>query len=394
MTTAILGAFDRFNYGDLLFPLIADIALDQLGHPGELQAYGLKQSDLRLYQAKPTCSLQELAAQTDLMNLIIGGGEVLGTRWFNMHLHISEPPLTQLLKGSRKLAGLGPADRLSRFLLNKQHAPLPWLLPEGTFARKVNTLYNAVGGSSNIRKLPAAHQRYLVTTLGQAAFVSVRDQDTQTVLAELGIDAQLTPDSATLMKHLVTALDAHVSEPSRALTQEAYACFQISKHHAHGRVSEIAIALDKLQQERNLNILLLPIGRAPAHEDQLALAAIAEAMTTPALTPAPDIGIADIMMLIAESELFVGSSLHGAITAMAFAVPHLAFPEVAKVQRYLKTWDIPEQQASTRMETLLADVERVLSVGKDIREHLAEQLEQASWDNFRAMHNIINTHPT
>ncbi|MEM7734664.1 MAG: polysaccharide pyruvyl transferase family protein [Deinococcota bacterium] len=390
MTTAILGAFDRFNYGDLLFPLIADVALDQLGHHRELQAYGLKQSDLRLYQAKPTCSLYELAAQPNLTNLIIGGGEVLGTRWFNMHLHISEPPLTQLLKGTRKLAGLEPADQLSRFLLGKQDTPLPWLLPQDTFAHHVNIMYNAVGGSSNIRKLPETHRQYLVTTLEQAAFISVRDQDTHNVLAELGLPAQLAPDSAALMKHLVPALDDHISEPSRALTQEPYVCFQISKHHAHGRVGEIAAALDQLQQERKLNILLLPIGRAPAHEDHLALADIRGAMTTPALMPANDIGIADIMMLIAESEVFVGSSLHGAITAMAFAVAHLAFPEVAKVQRYLTTWDIPEQQISTSTETLLADVERVLSIDKTTREHLAERLEQASWGNFQAMVDVIN----
>jgi hypothetical protein len=390
MTTAILGAFDRFNYGDLLFPLIADVALNQLGNSENLQTYGLKQSDLRLYQAKPTCALQDLEAQSDLTSLIIGGGEVLGTRWFNMHLHISERPLTQLLKGTRKLAGLEPADHLSRVLLGKQQVPLPWLLPKDTFAHDVNILYNAVGGSSNICKLPQRHRDYLVGVLQQAAFVSVRDQDTQNVLAELGIAAQLAPDSAALMKHLVTDLDGHISEPSRALTQEPYVCFQVSKHYAHGRVGDIAAALDKLQKARKLNILLLPIGRAPAHEDHLALADIREAMTTPALMPAADIGIADIMMLIVESELFVGSSLHGAITAMAFAVPHLAFPEVAKVKRYLKTWDIPEQQPSTSMRTLLADVERVLSIKKAVREQLSERLEQASWDNFRAMVDIIN----
>ena len=385
MHTALWGAFDRFNYGDLLFPIVTERALAQLGYTDNIAAFGLKQSDLRLYDARPTGSLADLRAAR-VSNIIVAGGEVLGTRWFNMHLHISTPPLTYILKGLRKVFGLDVADQVSRVLLNVRDYPLPWLLPATAFAGAPQLVYNAVGGGSNIVKLPHATKAYLVETLKCAAYVSVRDRYTQTVLADLGVTAQLAPDSAALMAH---CSDLMASDAAHALTHEPYVAFQVSKHHAHARYAELAHALDALQKHTGHNILLLPIGRAPAHEDHLALEHIRNLMHTPALMPAGDSSISDIMHLIAHAQVFIGSSLHGAITAMAFAVPHVALSGVPKLTRYLETWDIPEQQTPVETSDMLTRVDEVLQVSPVVRKDLAAQLEHATWDNFRAIHACL-----
>jgi polysaccharide pyruvyl transferase WcaK-like protein len=321
-------------------------------------------------------------------NIIVAGGEVLGTRWFNMHLHISTPPLTYLLKGLRKGLGLETADQVSRALLKVRDYPLPWLLPHTAFASAPKLIYNAVGGGSNIVKLPLAAQAYLADTLEQATYVSVRDRYTQNVLADLGVSAQLAPDSAALMAQ--TCRDLSASEGAQALTHDPYLTFQVSKHHARHRAAELARALDDLQNHTGYNILLLPIGRAPAHEDHVALEHIRTFMHTPALMPAADSSISDIMHLIAHSQVFIGSSLHGAITAMAFAVPHLALTGIAKLTRYLDTWDIPEQQTPVDACDLVTRVDEVLQISPKRRQDLAEQLEQASWDNFRAIYELLS----
>jgi len=385
-STALWGAFDRFNYGDLLFPIVTERALRHLGYLGATSAFGLKKSDLRLYDARPTDSLADLRT-SDIDNIIVAGGEVLGTRWFNMHLHISTPPLTYVLKGLRKTLGLEAADQMSRVLLNMRAYPLPWILPQTAFAGAPKLIYNAVGGGSNIVRLPETAKQYLVDTLGQATYVSVRDRYTQTVLAELGIKAHLAPDSAALMAQTCTDLTA--TDAAKALTHEPYVAFQVSKHHAKNRTAELAHALDTLQKHTGYNVLLLPIGRAPAHEDHLALEHIQSLMHTPALVPASDSSISDIMHLIAHSEVFIGSSLHGAITAMAFAVPHLALSGVPELTRYLETWDIPEQQTPVEAHNLLGRVNEVLQVSTVVRKDLAEQLEQATWDNFRTIYDLL-----
>lgn len=386
-STALWGAFDRFNYGDLLFPIVAERALEQLGYSGHMAAFGLKHSDLRLYGARPTGSLADLRGSS-VNNIIVAGGEVLGTRWFNMHLHISTPPLTYVLKGLRKGFGLAAADQLSRSLLQVRDYPLPWVLPQSAFAGAPKLIYNAVGGGSNIVKLPPAAKTYLADTLQQAAYVSVRDRYTQRVLAELGVNAHLAPDSAALMARACTDMTA--SDATQALTHEPYICFQVSKHHARHRSAELAAALDNLQTQTGYNILLLPIGLAPAHEDHLALAHIRDIMHTPTLMPASDSSISDIMYLIAQSRVFIGSSLHGAITAMAFAVPHLALSGVAKLTRYLDTWDISEQQTPVDAADLVTRVNEVLHVPPEVRQDLAEQLEHASWDNFRTICDLLS----
>ena len=50
--------------------------------------------------------------------------------------------------------------------------------------------------------------------------------------------------------------------------------------------------------------------------------------------------IYDIMYAISCSGLFIGTSLHGNITAMSYAVPHLGLSNIPKLDQYLKYWDV------------------------------------------------------
>src|SRR5699024_2270836 len=92
------------------------------------------------------------------------------------------------------------------------------------------------------------------------------------------------------------------------------------------------------------------------------LGRMAEGLATPNTMPPLDIGIYDIMYLIARARAFTGSSLHGAITAMAYDVPHAPFANVPKVVNYLQTWDLPEHRRVVRPETLVDDVRRIMAV--------------------------------
>lgn len=76
---AIVGAFDRHNYGDLLFPLIVEHAAKHFGFEGECTSYGVIASDLTRYGAVPTRTLRSLFDRKRAAPalVVLAGGEVL-----------------------------------------------------------------------------------------------------------------------------------------------------------------------------------------------------------------------------------------------------------------------------------------------------------------------------
>ena len=59
----IIGAFDRYNYGDLLFPIILEKQLQTYGQDFRFQFLGLVKSDLRPQGGIPTQGLKEFYRQ-------------------------------------------------------------------------------------------------------------------------------------------------------------------------------------------------------------------------------------------------------------------------------------------------------------------------------------------
>jgi len=110
-------------------------------------------------------------------------------------------------------------------------------------------------------------------------------------------------------------------------------------------ISEIIIAeqLQQISREHNMPILLLPIGYAKHHWDQKALQLLKKELKVPTIMPS-HASVFDIMASIAFCRIFIGTSLHGAVTALSFGVPHLGVgPKGRKLDLFLNTWDIPEQ---------------------------------------------------
>ena len=81
-----------------------------------------------------------------------------------------------------------------------------------------------------------------------------------------------------------------------------------------------------------------PIGKALDHDDHEALHGLGKLVKSPFTYFDADT-IWDIMYLIANSKCYIGTSLHGAITAMSYAVPHVGL-KVEKLSAYLGTWGV------------------------------------------------------
>lgn len=82
---------------------------------------------------------------------------------------------------------------------------------------------------------------------------------------------------------------------------------------------------------------MCPIGTALGHEDDVALEVIYKQIDDKDVVLVKSPTIWDIMSLIKNARLYVGTSLHGVITAMSFGIPFVGV-EVKKIRTYLETW--------------------------------------------------------
>lgn len=366
-TLYMLGAFDRFNFGDLLFPLLLSQQWQHL--PLSIHAVALRHSDYGAHGALPTRALREVCRQPlpASSTVLVVGGEVLAARWYLMLRYLLVPGLGLPARILERTIPAPWLDQLSRRLMGVS-AALPFVPAPHDFLTPVHTAFNAVGGST-LERLDVTCRPLLRQRLAQARHVSVRDQRTQTLLAELApeLAVSVVPDCGILAATHYPA-DALAERPvALRLRQQApngYLCIQAARYLLSGHaVLHLAEQLTAIRQRLGLQVVLLPLGRAAEHEDQVALAQLHQHVPWTLLIE--DSHIQDLLSVIAGAEAFAGTSLHGNIVAMAYGVPHLGLTQrVPKLQAYLETWAAPGFEHCIDYPQLATATEQVLAGGR------------------------------
>jgi len=328
------GAYDRHNYGDLLFAIVLKHYLEADGRFRVLIA-ATKQSDLSSYGALPTIALKkalEATRQQDKTLLIVAGGECLTAQWESIIGYLAPQAIYYPIKASPYLIGHRQFIRLSRAFTSIP-SDLPLVLGERELPG-YQVMYNSVGGNEISRKKPLIHAA-IERNLKDCTYVSVRDRETSAELDKLGVEHNLVPDSAVLISDIFP----QQPEPS----EPGHIVFHISDHHAKRRIEAIARQLTELSASTGLKIALLTIGKAPGHSDDEPLDKLQSLLGERAYRVSSG-HIQDIIRCIATSRLYCGTSLHGAITALTYAVPQIALlpRRVVKLSSFLETW-VPQQ---------------------------------------------------
>jgi len=395
---ALLAACDRFDYGDLVFPVIMEAILRRYHCRAELDFYSTWASDWSRFGGKPTRSLSALfkpTAMPDGSILIFAGGDILGETFATTVQTLLPAAFTFGLTQLANRFGLGPREAFCRYLAGVE-LEFPWIIAPEDFGSRVRIVYNSVSGTG-LRYLSVDALRRIRAKLGKASFLSVRDSLTRAKLG--GIDPvptlRLAPDCVVLLSYIypLAELEAKISPHTRflgaALNQD-YLCFQINKRYGNPQIRLLTAELEGIHRRYGLSTLLLPAGRARYHEDPAPLARLAKTIRTPAVYAGTSLTIYDIMYLIARARVFVGTSLHGSITALSYAVPHLGLTEsIPKLASFLETWDLPEQQACVPLEGLGAKLEAALLIPRLALEEKRQQLIQACLQNFAALVELI-----
>lgn len=340
----IYGAFDRFNYGDLLFPIIIKMSLDERLGQQEYKYYGLIDTDLSNFGGVPTLSIRRLikrsTSEKRKETLIVAGGEVLHADIYYLHQCLIEKDfLRKILRRIRKKYGEHISNKLSGRMLSIK-LEYPFILNKEMLPGVSKIIYNSVGGF-----LPKVNIEAVKIAIKKADYISVRDRVTYNEIKKINPrkKIKIAPDSATVMSKYFSKSKLNMkanleTQKLMKMYDNGYICFQISSYHFNLDPEEIHMQLIKLVKETNLPIILLPMGRAALHEDQKALRMIKSRGKIPCYITSKN-SIYDIMLLIANAKIFIGTSLHGIITAMSFGIPYLSIgPHIGKVKRYLQTW--------------------------------------------------------
>lgn len=327
-----LAASDRLNYGDLLYPVLFKRIFREDLLSSQFYNYGVVRSDFSEFKALPTFSYRDLVNnikdQDDIV--VVGGGGVLFPSWQKLLSFIS-PAYATLLE-LKLFSRLEKRCNLARRMLSKDRSISPFL-PDV----RARLIYNSVGGHFP-SKLSSADQDAVVRKLNEADYISVRDRRTKESLERNNIEnVNMSPDSATIISDFYK-LDGNlrddISEQVKSFAN--YVFFQVGRFKGPGDIRILSATFQRLKR-LGYRILCSPIATAPGHEDDRILKEIVKLFSD--CTYYEPRNIFETMFLIGNSAVYMGTSLHGAITAFSYGKCVIPLnKKVKKLDGYCHTW--------------------------------------------------------
>ncbi|MDQ3945887.1 MAG: polysaccharide pyruvyl transferase family protein [Actinomycetota bacterium] len=346
---ALWGTFDVDNYGDHLFPRVAvhelrrrlpDAAVDAYAPYGRLHSTPLDDGPISPLGPWSRRRAAQLAGAYD--TVVIGGGEII---------HLNDPLLAPVYGASAgELVRMAP----SRFFVEA-------LGPE--LERRCPVVWHAVGVSVEPVEPEAEVAQRLRAALAGRPYIAVRDRFSKERLERAGVERpiEVVPDSALLVDRVLPA-PALAARLERLRSAGCYptgpalvlqGCDLIVPHAAglaravgewldRQGVSSVAVRPRSVSVSQSVRPQSI---RPPSVRPQRAGASVprlepviietgrcrGDAVFADALQPQidprrvfrlpPEAGIDDLAAAIAGGFVFVGSSLHGAITALVYGRP-------------------------------------------------------------------------
>lgn len=391
MPIILTGAFDRHNFGDLLFPHIVAALLAER----KLLFAGLADRDLGGLGGHQVKALPRLAAEwrDRPVNLIHAGGEILTCDTWQaavMLLPAEEALATVSHFEAREAEKVAWA---SAYLKNSGLAP--YAVGRNLFPKAASIMYNAVGGV-DIDKCSPAMRDEVTAKLREAEAVSVRDRVTLQSLERTGIAARLVPDPAVMVAELFGRViqertqQGEVAKILKAFPQGYIAVQFGADFDDDETLSVIAAQLDQVMESTGAGVVFFRAGAAPWHDDLQRYRRTGVRMRTQSCFVFESLYLWDICALIASSRAYCGSSLHGRIVAMTYALPRVNLHPPghtapwSKQEAYAATWEqgIP---AAVDVHDMAQGMREALSVSKEQLYRLAEEAVKAYRQGFTVL---------
>lgn len=388
---ALVGAYERDNFGDLLFLEVCKKLLS----PWPTVALSLISSDMKPYGGEHVISASAWFECTESIfppsAAIIVGGEVL------------DCPLNYSLACDLTKER---SDFFSSTPKNVQHrigATVAWRSSNLAYVPNFSTsqspikaipfALNSVGGSTLTKNSPNYSSAEIA--LRQARFVSARDKTTYDIITPIAPDRNFITLSPDIVNALPKLFKAEIDQCFSTLTSDnnwpdtPYILFQANDLYIKNEnIENISTALANAAMNQNLSVVFQPAGTAPGHDSIEALTKLAEATTLKLRGSSIeaylqlDRNLWLQVAAISHAACYVGTSLHGRIVSSAFARPRVSL-ENQKVSRYARTWEETDLQPhGTKVEQLNEAIEKAITTPPSNLSSFAECQSKLALDAF------------
>ncbi len=288
---AIFGTFDVENYGDMLFPLIAEKELAERLGPVKLHrfSYNAKTPPDWPYTVTSILELPEVASSFD--GTLIGGGSIV--RFDKVIAHGFGPPTPMI-----------------------HHATGYWLTPALiALQHDIPLIWNVPGMHGD--NIPPWADGLMKLALENSRYISVRDKLSQAVLARFVNKARIAvlPDTAFGIPRLINERQPS-AELSRLREVSGLTGPYIIVQAVSGLDPVLRLIRDHSQLFGDFRFLVLPIGPALGDHESIVGDDLPGSVRLP-VWPHPLL----LAELISQAAAVVGHSYHLAVTALAFGVP-------------------------------------------------------------------------
>lgn len=368
-----IGAYERDNFGDLLFQMVTDTYLADVADVVYAAPFAADMTDLTGLDVPAFGPLLESESFDAVWTV---GGEVGGT---------SVDYAYKAAMGSEVFAEYSDSTLEERRAtlashMGSVHVDSPYLPRPSAYARNVTaaSVVNSVGVAA-VKRLPAVRKAAVTGILREATFVSVRDRLASDVLSSAGIEHTLEPD--LIHSIALTRPRAADSEPGD------YILLQISDGHLKKySLASFAQAIIDSPALAAHPIRLFLAGTAPGHDSVASYQKIIDRVL--AADPSRDITVSsslkpwDRVDEIAGAKLWIGGSLHGRIVSCAYGVPRVSIAK-RKLDEYAQTWD-PDMPWGITPATLDDAVRAALERGEVDDGGLGDELARRADANIRA----------
>jgi hypothetical protein len=385
--SVLFGAFDRHNFGDLLFPHLMAAML-----PGQsFEFAGLAARDLRAFGGH---RVGALVSQPRPAHLIHVGGELLTCSAWQAAVMLLDPAAAAAAIARYDDDPVAAAHWAARQLGTSR--ALPYVVGRDALAPSGRLIFNAVGGVEWALLSPTQRDE-AKAALRQADWVSVRDHLTQDALGVEGIAAPLCPDPAVMVADCFGEVilrhqqrDA-VKGVLDAFPQGYLACQFSADFADDASLDALAQGLSRVVASTGLGLALFRAGAAPWHDDPSLLEKVQRRLPPGTACRFPSLHLWDICALIATSRGVVGSSLHSRIVAVAYALPRVSLmpppqgPRPDKRAAFAETWEPQAVPRSVTLDQIEPAVMQALAVPTSVLRENADRLRaryresQAQW---------------
>lgn len=394
MKTIILyGAYDRYNYGDVLMPILfQEYAIGKSKEKFKFLHIALTKADMRQCGGFSTLSISEINNSFNVDYTVVVGGEILGTLYIDVASNTwnySKKITLFIYKVCRKLF----PDMLNRLLSTyyKSGSLFPYMLSDKKYG---TTIYNTVGG--NFEHLKNGRLQKAKEIVSKSGYFSNRSiTDAIIFKKKYGIKCMAYPDSVVVLSKLFPKkrLEKNIRNFCYNFIQSnnRYFIFQSNFKTRPSQYEHIANCIKNICKKNKVKCVLLPIGYAEGHNDVQVLSGLKKYCTDETVM-FEKLNIYETAYFISNATAFCGTSLHGSITALSYGVPHCAWMKSSyKPIKFITDWETSNYPFAD-MGSLVSVVTSLIENEENRAQCLSrsEKLISLAEENFDNIISIIN----